>query len=360
MPKDNENVPLPDWATELEETAPARFAPNEMVRCDNCLRANPPTRVNCLYCGVLLPSSESSAVLQQPLLRPLEKWERGYNNILMPPAANLTTTVLAEAAGLLRLTPEHLALIFAAGTPLPLARASSLPEASLIKDRLQKLGINSLIMPDAEVEPDTGGVFRVRSMEIDQDKFHVYQSREASPVTLSWSNLRLIVSGRLVFKRVEFKEQKAKRAENSILEANEFITDETVVDFYAERQSAAFRIAANSFNFSCLGANKSLLVADNIMRLVQLIRENAPQAEHDNSFNSLRKVLELVWPAEQQNESSGWRRERPGKVSLGSATELNNQSQFQWYSQMRRFLQTESALSPEQQPCNSESHDGLS
>src|SRR5437899_12262692 len=31
------------------------FAADEMVNCIDCLRANPPTRANCLYCGSPLP-----------------------------------------------------------------------------------------------------------------------------------------------------------------------------------------------------------------------------------------------------------------------------------------------------------------
>ena len=62
---------------------------------------------------------------------------------------------------------------------------------------------------------------------------------------------------------------------------------------------------------------------------------------YDDSFNSVRKALEPVWPAEQQNESSGWRRERPGKYSIGSATELNKRNaDFSRYSRLRYHLQT--------------------
>jgi hypothetical protein len=74
---------------------------------------------------------------------------------------------------------------------------------------------------------------------------------------------------------------------------------------------------------------------------VQFFRDQAPQAAYDDSFDSVRKALEIVWPAEQQNESSGWRRERPGKYSVGSATELNNEMQFLRYSRLRYHFQTD-------------------
>jgi hypothetical protein len=150
----------------------------------------------------------------------------------------------------------------------------------------------------------------------------------------------LLVVGRLVIKRVELKERKGKRAENTIMDTSEFVTDETVVDFYTRQQAMPYRIAANGFDFSCLGASKGLLAAENISRLLQLFRERASQLEFNDSFNSMRKVLEPVWPSAQQNEASGWRRERPGKYSIGSVMELNNENQFSRYSRLRHYLQS--------------------
>src|SRR6185436_21184661 len=121
-----------------------------------------PTRVNCLYCAALLPRNETTANLQKPALRPLEKWEQGYNNILLPPAANLTPASLAEAAELLRLRSEDLSRILTTVTPLPLARAATIDEAQLVQRRLGTLGINSTIMPEAEPGTDSAGVVKVR------------------------------------------------------------------------------------------------------------------------------------------------------------------------------------------------------
>ena len=345
MPKDNENVPLPVWTNDApEDSGPAPFAPDQMVRCDECLRANPPTRINCLYCGAVLPHDETTVALQRPALRPLEKWEQGYNNILLPPVANLTTAQVAEASDLLRLGPEDLGRILASGMPLPLARAATLDEAQLVQRRLGMLGIDTNIMPDAEPGTDAAGIVKVRALEIGKAGIYAYQSPEAPFVEVSWSDFTLLVIGRLIVKRVELKERKSARAgaENSILDSSEFITDETVVDFYTRKQMMPYRIAANSFDFSCLGSSKGLLAGENISRLLQLLRERAPQVEYDDSFNSVRRILELIWPSEQQNESSGWRRERPGKYSVGSAMELNNETQFSRYSRLRH-LQTAGA-----------------
>jgi hypothetical protein len=341
LPKDNENVPLPIWPTDApEDSAAAPFAPDQMVRCEECLRANPPTRVNCLYCAAVLPNNETTVNLQKPALRPLEKWEQGYNNILLPPVANLTDADLATASDLLRLRPEDLGRILSAARPLPLARAATIDEAQLIQRRLSGLGLDSIIMPDGEPGIDAPSLVKVRALDIAEAGIYAYQTPETPFIQVSWPDLALLVVGRLIVKRVELKERKGARTENSILDSSEFVTDETVVDFYIRNETRPYRIAANSFDFSCLGASKGLLAGENISRLLQLFREHAPAAEYDDSFNSMRKTLEPVWPAEQQNESSGWRRERPGKYSIGSVMELNNEMQFSRYSRLRHFLQT--------------------
>lgn len=342
MHKDNENVSLPTWASdEPDDSAPAPFAPDQMVRCEECLRANPPTRVNCLYCSAVLPLNETTVTLQKPALRPLEKWEQGYNNILLPPAANPTEANLAEAADLLRLRPEDLAGILSWEVPMPLARAATMGEAELVQRRLSSLGLNSLIMPDTEPGRDAQEIIKVRALEFDEVGFYAYQTPETPAIQVLWSDFILFVVGRLISKRVELKEQKGSRAENRILAASEFASDEMAVDFYSRKQPVPYRITANSFDFSCLGADKGLLAGENISRLLLVFRKQAPHAQCDDSFNSFRKALEAVWPSEQQNESSGWRRERPGKYSIGSVTELSNEMQFLRYSRLRYYFLTE-------------------
>jgi hypothetical protein len=148
----------------------------------------------------------------------------------------------------------------------------------------------------------------------------------------------LLVVGRVMVKRVEMKERKAPGAENSILDSSEFFSDEIVADLYTKAQPMPFRFAANSFDFSCLESNKGLLAGENIARLLQLLRDHSLRVAYDDSFNSVRKTLDLVWPSEQQNESSGWRRDRPGKYSIGSIMELSNETQFSRYSRLRYHL----------------------
>lgn len=345
MSKDNENIPLPILTTEEEEPATEPFAANQMVRCEECLRANPPTRVNCIYCAAVLPANEATVNLQKPALRPLEKWEQGYNNIVLPRPANaageLAETALREAADILRLRPSEVSLILSSELPLPVARAGTMDEASLVQRRLSNLGIETCIVSDTEPGADTTLPIKVRTIEIDDEGMYASQTPDALTMRILWGDLMLLVVGRLSVKRVEMTEQKRTRGDNRILDSSEFITDETVVDFYTRNESTPYRIASNSFDFSCLGESKGLLARENILTLVKFFRDHAPHVGYDDSFNSMRKPLELVWPSEQQVETSGWRRDRPGKLSLGTVTELTNEMQFLRYSRVRYHFQRE-------------------
>ena len=48
--------------------------------------------------------------------------------------------------------------------------------------------------------------------------------------------------------------------------------------------------------------------------------------------------MELAWTTQPDTQSSGWRRERPGKLSVGMATTKSNESQFTRYSRLRYYI----------------------
>jgi hypothetical protein len=318
------------------------FTPDQMVRCESCLRANPPTRSNCLYCGSVLPVQPADIVLQKPALRPLEKWEHGYNNILLPTPANLTESSIAATADFLRLEKEDLQRILASDIPLPLARSSSKEEAVLIRERLATMQLSSLIVADALLGLDP--TLKLRSLEFAGDSVKAYQSPQAEPQKILLQDLVLIVSGRITRKRVELKEER-KRNEKRVLEADQFFADENLIDLFARHAAAPFRIMSGTFDFSCLGERKRLVAADNMSILIDVFREHVPAIIYDQTYNSVRKVLEPVWRSEQHNESTGWRRGRPGKYSLGSIVETSNESQFSRYSRLRYYLLAQHQMS---------------
>jgi hypothetical protein len=341
LPKDNENVRMSNDGPSSDSTV-RPFTPDQMVCCESCLRANPPTRANCLYCGAVLPVQSIATVLQKPALRPLEKWDHGYNSILLPQPANLNETCLAELADFLRLENEELQRIVTAEVPLPLARSSSKDEAALIQQRLKAAQLTSLMIADAALGLDPP--LKLRALGFCDDGLDAYQSPQASPRKISWDDFVLIVSGRITRKRVELQEER-KRSESRVLEADQFFADESVVDLFAKNEAAPYRIASGSFDFSCLAEKKRLVAAENMSILVEVFREHVPGIVCDQTYNSQRKALEPVWRSEQRQESTGWRRGRPGKYSLGSATETSNESQFSRYSRLRYYLLTHDQMS---------------
>src|SRR5690242_19701993 len=161
-----------------------------MIRCDECLRANPPTRVSCLYCVAPLPLTETSARLIKPVLRPPEKHQSGYNNILLPHDQASPDKVVADAAALLKLSVENVRSYLSQSLALPVTHTASRVEAELVTDRLRELGLDCLTVSDDELGD---AVRRVRSMAFDDVSLTINHEQ----ARLSWSDIVLIVTGRL-------------------------------------------------------------------------------------------------------------------------------------------------------------------
>jgi hypothetical protein len=335
LPKDNENIP---FLGPVEPSEPLGFAAEQMIRCEECLRANPPTRVSCLYCVAPLPSTESSARLRKPVLRQPEKHQLGYNNILLPGEREVTTEIVAEAAPLLKLSVENVQQLMAQSVPVPVARTASREEAELVTVRLQDLGLRCVTVSDEELGLSFSetSVKHVRAMRFDDERVMIYHSG-TEETNISWSDVILILLARLVENRLEIKERMSRKKENEILDTNEFFRDEAVIDFYTSTHSFTWRVGATGFDFSCLGKEKALVANQNISRLQELIIAKAVNAQFDDCYQRLRNLLELVWSTQPETQSSGWRRERPGKLSIGVTTTKSNENQFTRYSRLRHY-----------------------
>jgi hypothetical protein len=340
LPKDNENIP---FLGPLEPSEPQGFSPEQMIRCEECLRANPPTRVSCLYCVAPLPLTEASKSLRKPVLRPPDKHQLGYNNILLPIDRAVPEELIAEASALLKLSLENVQALMSESVPLPVARTASREEAELVCERLRDLGLNCMTVGDRDLglSMSDNAVKRVRAMGFDDGYLTIYQAGVAESVQVSWSDVILIVPGRIFETTLEIKERMSRKPEKEILDTSEFSRDEAVIDVYVADHSATWRIGAGGFDFSCLGREKTLVANENIGRLQRLLVEKAVNARFDDSYRRVRNLLELTWSTQPETQSSGWRRERPGKLSVGMATTKSNETQFTRYSRLRYYLQLE-------------------
>jgi hypothetical protein len=337
LPKDNENIP---FLGPVEPSEPQGFSAEQMIRCEECLRANPPTRVICLYCTAPLPVTESSARLRKPVLHPPEKHQQGYNNILLPMNQAVEAEVISEAAALLKLTSENIEQILSQRMALPVARTASRQESEIVLERLTALGLSSISVSDVELglSSTDNPVKHVRAMSIQEEGFTIHQAGGVSDVDVSWTEVVLILPARLIENRVELKERKSRRSENEILDLSEFFRDDVVIDLYSSKHRSTWRVNASGFDFSCLGNEKALIATENIGRLQRMLASYAVKAQLDDSYQRVRGLLELAWSTQPETQSSGWRRERPGKLSVGIATIRSNESQFTRYSRLRYYL----------------------
>jgi len=282
-----------------------------------------------------LPVTESSARLRKPVLRQPEKHQLGYNNILLP-VEGVGTEIVADAATLVKLPAENVQQLMSQNVPMPVARTVSREEAELVTLRLNDLGLRCMTVSDEELG-SSSSVKRVRAMSFDDERVVIYHSG-TEETSVMWSDVILILTARLIETRLEIKERMTRKKENEILETNEFFRDEAVIDFYSKTHSFTWRVGATGFDFSCLGSEKALVANENISRLERFIVAKAVNAKLDDSYQRVRNLLELAWSTQPETQSSGWRRERPGKLSVGVATTKSNETQFTRYSRLRRHF----------------------
>ncbi|HEY0170188.1 MAG TPA: hypothetical protein VGB98_03980 [Pyrinomonadaceae bacterium] len=328
-----------------EPEAARPFAPEQMVACEECLRANPPTRLLCLYCAAKLPETAHGAALRRPALKKLEEWEQGFNVVTLARAGGALTSEAAEdAASLLRLDCGGLKEIVLAGRAMPLARAASADEAWLVVERLRALGLNTEVFPDEVLARRPS---RVRALEFEEEALVCRPGPEAEPVRVPWSEVVLLSKGRVVSRRVEVAERKSLSGRSETVETRELASDESVLDIYtavgeghpaSAGAAAGFRVLSNGFDYSCLGGDKRLLAAENFETLFATLRARAPSVVCDEEYARLRPLLAGVWPSAERTESLGLRRERAGRFNTEAVTMVSNEGQFTRYARLRQML----------------------
>jgi hypothetical protein len=349
LPDEDDELPLVDEDAGAPVMARA-FAPGEMVACEACLRANPPTRMNCLYCGAVLPVGDAGQDLRRPALRALEAWEQGFNVVLVPQTAadELSVDNLSEAAQLLRLEAGQLREMLRAGVYLPLARVASSEEASLVERKLGALGCQVETVTDEELGVETDAPKRIRKLEIGADALKGWTSAESEAERVEWTDIALIVAGRISRKRIEVEERRggSRRAEAEVVETREFQTDESALDLYFAGSGVNWRIIAENFDYSCLGMAKCLTAAENFKRLTETLRERATRAVFDDSYRGVRALLKFAWPLAEQTEAGNLKRIRPGRYNAEAVTSVTNETQFTRYGRLRQHFRLRTTRAP--------------
>jgi hypothetical protein len=327
-----------EWLKDLPVQAenPA-FKPEEMITCAKCERTNPPTRLNCFYCGAQLEISEAQSKNLKPNLRKLEIWEKGFNLILSPDGQDVDASKSAEIARLLNLEKDAAQKLFEAKKALPLARAESEREAEIVRERLLEMGVETFILSDEALSIDQPPK-RLRGLEFFDERIVLILFNKDEIAEIALDDLSLIVAGALFERRVEATEKRSKKGETKILNSTETASDEFLIDVYSRENSDGFRIYAKGFDFSCLASEKEILAKDNLRKLANKLKEIAPNAKLDEDYLHVRENLGSVWNVEERTDSQGLKREGFGRFNLGNVTTVNNSAQFTKYSRLQWHL----------------------
>ncbi|HEX8197879.1 MAG TPA: hypothetical protein VF571_16935, partial [Pyrinomonadaceae bacterium] len=284
--KDSLEIHEPDWLkdfTDSQHESLQRFAPEQMVECNACRRPNAPTRLNCFYCGARLEISEKNEKIIRPVFRKLENWEKGFNVVCFSSSPNeLSHSDLKAVSAFLGFQPDALKNLLEFGFPLPVSRVETVEEAGIVENRLKDFNLNAFIVADEDLSPEKVPQ-RVRGLEFSENLTIRFTGND-NIETLNWEDLSVFVEGRIFESKREALEQRKKGEAKEIGEASEFSADERVLDFYDSKNLLGYRISAKSFDFSCLGAKKSLLASKNFEILVDEFKHHVPNAVFDGNY----------------------------------------------------------------------------
>ena len=325
---DEQNMPGPEGpngtAISLE-----RFAPEELVVCEACSRANSPKRSTCIYCGQELSGAAIEASVAP---QPVTEAAPGSYFVSSDQLGRITEENANRIADLLQIKPVELQAALTARGPLPLSGTAMLKERPELIAEIEALGIPLIRVPP-EVT-DQQPLRKIRGLVLTEEALSAPPAENET--VRSWLDLVLVVVGRIVRSRIE-QEESRRRARTEARGLRHLSTDEVLMDLYFDSGDEGWRIQANNFDFSCLQNEKRVTVFENVAAVVNVIRERAVNAEIDDSFYRKRSVVTNVWPADPSSTSE-WSPGIRQKFNYKTVTTLDNESQFNNYSRAAQFL----------------------
>lgn len=326
MPEPDETLPAAPAAAGVEARG---FAPEELLTCDSCLRANAPTRTQCLYCGAGLRAVASVLRPEPPFATSEPEVNRIYIVARSRPGQAITHSVVDQLAERFQFKPAELHAGFASCGPLPLTSASREQAVELLSE-LQAHGFDAFSIPASEVETSLAAR-KIRALEFTETSLSALTTSPVQQLCAAWSDLSLIVSGRLQTNRVEVDERQSRNS-TKYLDRRELSHDESVIDLYVKCEPS-WRIGAQDFDFSCLGEHKSLTAFDNLRVLIELLTRRGG-AELNDIYALIRPLLAVVWPLEMTSSKERSRRPRAGRKDVSVVTATDNVMQFNNYSRL--------------------------
>jgi hypothetical protein len=330
-----ENSPVSDLDPRASTTG---FSLGEMITCDECLRANPPTRRACMYCAASLPvrGNDEERQTTSPAMSDEKDESNGYCLVLAPNQRSvLAESSMAEVASLMHVKASAAESAVNCGAPAPFARTATLEQATVLVNELGARGIQVITVANDALCPRVAPR-KIRSLEFSDDSVAAMPASGGGRLTALWDDLNLIVTGRLLVSRLVVEERQRRRG-NKPLDSRELFSDKSIIDLYSRSNEAGWRISPGVFDFSCLGSAKAITAFENLTALINLLRARGTNVEVDESYSLLRPLLANVWPVERQTMKSQLRRSGAGKVE-STVTTSGNETQFTLYSTLRHWL----------------------
>jgi hypothetical protein len=305
-----------------------KFAPDEMLTCVECLRANAPTRAQCMYCGASLSQTAASPEVEAATADETEE-RNNYVVVQGREGQSIDESGLDQLAARFRLKSEELRVALSTGAPVPLTSAASEDVAARIISEIQSPGIDGGVVSAVCLKTDVVPV-NIRALEFEDGNVTAIARIGKQRLPGQLHDLQLVVTGRLLMHRVEVDERRS-RSSVKPLDRRELSEDQAVVDLYLRSANAPWRIFVNDFDFSCLGERKGLTAFDNARALIELLKECTP-AEVNDSYARIRPVLTGLWPLQNTASQSRSRRPRAGRHEFSTVTASDNEAQFNNYS----------------------------
>jgi hypothetical protein len=319
------------------DARPRSFAPAEMVTCEACRRANPPIRPTCLYCGERLSTAEPVEAPQAERDAAPAAAAAGFYVVLSVHTSEpLDESVLQQIATRSDLKLSDLQSVLRAGGAFPLVQANTNKQAEELNDGFRALGIQTTLVRNEELHADSVNN-KIRALEFSDEGLTGLAGVSGERVFKRWSDLMLLVTGRLQMNNVE-QVVRRKRSGHKPVDRRELTNDESIFDLYGRSATDGWRIAADNFDFSCLGARKGITAFENFRGLVNLLGERAENLEVDKTYLAVRPLLVKLWPLVASTRNGGWRRMSAGKFDMSMVTSTDNENQFTNYSRLLRCL----------------------
>ncbi len=310
------------------------FDREELLTCSKCARTNSPDRFECIYCGTVLGLDDVKAKVSIDRIQP-ELWENGFNVVFISTTGDYVN--FAKVGKLVHLDPELVTNFLQVKGPLPLARFKSRNAAEMVGERLAELGVRQVIVADSDLRPADLPV-RLRGLEFGSAKITLIDFNTSRKIETACSDIELIVIGKHLSARTELSEERRKKKEPKILSETETSSDESLIDIYIRGDALGFRISSTGFDFSCLGAEKTLLAGENMKQLSAKLRETAIGAKYIDNYNQNIDRLSEIWQMESRKDTYGLQRSGFARKAFESVATSNNLNQFTKFSRLNRIL----------------------